>query len=128
MADNDDEPDDPYAIKTPGTLTFFVIQSYESKEWDSWEFEFECLDYTGCVHWMLEGIGVDTFLTQIADPRDFKEGWTYTIHDINVKFTRGYTPDEDDEDWSWDEVVRSGNWLTWAWHKIGILWWRYRHG
>lgn len=124
MDDNFEAPD---WDMSPGSLTFFVIQSCpDTSGRKNWLFEFEYEDYEGCVGWMNESIGFDYFLTSYMDPSEFKEGWTYTIHDITVHFTRGdgYTTD-DDEDWEWGEVTRSGSWFRWLRHKIAILWWRH---
>ena len=83
-------------------------------------------DYTGCVDWLQEGMGIDYFLKEYFEKGTFKAGWTYTIHDIEVAFTRGDGWEIDyDEDWDFGDITRTTTPKIWLDAKLWQLrcWW-----
>jgi len=104
-----------------GFLEFFVIQKHKDT------FEVEVIDYTGCVNWLQEGLGIEYALAEgiIGEPDMYREGCLYRIEDINVHYIRGDGwMTDDDEMWESKYPTYRPAPVTEILHKIKMVWWR----
>lgn len=118
----EDEPEIEWDMG-PGHLEIYV--SLNTGTGRDRTFEFEVIDYSGCVDWMQEGVGFDYWLTDMSGVvGELKAGCTYVFHDITVSFIRGdgWTID-DDEEWEFSELKM--RWNLWTWGKQTLInaWW-----
>lgn len=106
-----------------GYVTFFVHQNAPDI------FEIEVEEYTGCLGGLDETIGIEFALKEGylgVDLSELSEGVTYTLHDVEVSFTRGdgWLTDDDSEYYG-GELTRDRRYLKQVIHKIKMLWWRH---
>ena len=104
----------------PGYIKLYVIQNDEDV------FEFDVLDYDGCAGGADETVGFDYLITDMLGlQKDLKEGITYTIQNLTVRWYRGdgWTTD-DDVDYDFDEIIIHFNPITWTRQKLYNFWWR----
>lgn len=107
-----------------GELEIFVSMNYKPGTKDE-VFEFEVIDYSGCVGYMQECVGIDYWLKDmICVYKGLDAGVTYVFKGITAHFTRGdgYTTD-DDVEWYFDGMEE--RWNLWVWLKTWIknMWW-----
>lgn len=104
----------------PGSLTVYVSQNHGDV------FEFEEIEYTGCVGGAIETVGLDYLLTDMLSlKKELKEGYTYTIHNITVVWTRGDGwMSDDDVDYYYDHIERHFAPFQFLKQKISNIWWR----
>lgn len=109
-----------------GFLEVMILQNWKSKD-EERIFEFEVIDYNGCVGGIEEAIGIDYLLTQIWCLQDvLKEGYIYRFTGITALWTRG-------DGWSTDDDVDyyfgalSYKLKLWPWFKtkIAATWWKH---
>ena len=109
-----------------GTLSILVTLNIPQEK----IFEFEILEFSGCVQGIEEAMGIDYLLNDhwyvqgYAKP--FREGFIYTFHHITPYWIRGdgYTTDDDVEYSHGSITVR---WHPWTWFKtkMDALWWKH---
>ncbi len=107
-----------------GHLVFHAISHDPEAYWEKWEIDYE--EYSGCVGGLDETIGISYAINKgmFIDPDEIRFGFTYTINEITVVFTRGdgWTTD-DDTDYYCGEITKQFSlklWLScWWWHLIG---------
>lgn len=107
----------------PGHLEIYV--SLNTGQGADRVFEFEALDWSNCVDWMQEGVGIGYWLTEMSGVVDLlTDGYTYIFHDIEVTFYRGdgWTTD-DDEEWEFGTLERVWHPWTWCKQKLFNAWW-----
>ena len=110
-----------------GSLTIFVTLVIPEED----IFEYELLDYSGCMGGAQETLGIDYLLkdmwcvwTDLSYP--LKEGYEYTFHDISVHWTRGdgWTTD-DDVDYYMGPISYKFRLIPWFHTKVKALWWKH---
>lgn len=126
---------DPYAMTAEeeadywngiGFLEVMILQNWKGKN-EERIFEFEVIDYNGCVGGIEEAIGIDYLLTHIWSLQEvLKEGYIYRFTGITALWTRGdgWSTD-DDVDYHFKDVQVI--WEPWTWFKTKIqaTWWKF---
>lgn len=109
-----------------GSLTIFVTLVIPKSE----VFEYEIIDYGGCVQGAQDTLGIDYLLSDIWDvwhdlTYPLKEGFEYTFHDITIAWTRGdgWTTD-DDVDYYMGPISYRFSFFPWLKTKVQTLWWK----
>jgi len=110
-----------------GSLTIFVTLVIPEEN----IFEYELLDYSGCMGGAQESLGIDYLLKDMwgvdKDPDlNLREGVEYRFIGITVKWTRGdgWTTD-DDVDYLMGSVHTSFKLIPWFHTKMKALWWKH---
>jgi hypothetical protein len=122
-----DEEDQRQYWNGDGHIEFFVIQNHGDT------FEVEVLDYSGCAGGLSETLGIEYVITDMwclnKDPEYiFREGVTYTIHDLSVTWTRGDGWNTDDDvDYDFGKITSHATAIGYLSHKIKMIWWRQVH-
>ena len=107
LSADDVESDD--AIKDywsgPGKIVFRVTQNHPDC------FEIDDVESTGCAGGLQEMMGSEDAIIHMLeiDVKDLKEGATYTIHDLTVKWIRGDGwITEDDVEYYYSRITKEG--------------------
>lgn len=109
-----------------GSLTIFVTLVIPEED----IFEYEVINWSGCIGGAHETLGIDYLLTDIwCVDKDLayplKEGFEYTFHDITVSWTRGdgWTTD-DDVDYYLGPISYRFKLIPWFHTKVSAIWWK----
>lgn len=108
-----------------GLLEIYVTQSFKDSD-GNYIFEFDVIDYEGCVGGIQEAIGIDYLLTHIwCLQKELREGYTYRFIGITAFWTRGdgWSTD-DDVDYRYEIILSHFNPLSWLLQKAKNIWWR----
>ena len=110
-----------------GSLTIFVTLIIPEDN----IFEYELLDYSGCMEGAQEILGIDYLLKDMwrvdKDPDlNLREGVEYRFIGITVEWIQGdgWTTD-DDVDYLMGSVHASFRFIPWFHTKMEALWWKY---
>lgn len=110
-----------------GSLTIFVTLVIPEEN----IFEFDVVDYSGCVGGIQEAIGIDYLLTDIwcinkGREHPLKEGIFYTFHNISAFWTSGdgYSTD-DDVDYYFGGLTHELKLWPWFKTKVAATWWKH---
>lgn len=110
-----------------GSLTIFMTLVIPEED----IFEYEIIDWSGCVGGIQEAIGIDYLLTEIwciNKGREYplKEGIFYTFHNISSFWISGDGYSTDDNVYYYFDGL-SYKLKLWPWFKtkVATTWWKY---
>lgn len=110
-----------------GHLTIFVTLVIPEED----IFEYEIIDWSGCVGGIQEAIGIDYLLTDIwcinkGREHPLREGIFYTFHNVSAYWIRGdgYSTD-DDVDYYFGALSYKLKLWPWFKTKIAATWWKH---
>lgn len=110
-----------------GELTIFVTLVIPEDD----IFEYEIIDWSGCVGGIQEAIGIDYLLTEMwcinkGRAHPLEEGIFYTFHNISAFWTSGdgYSTD-DDVDYYFNGLTYELKLWPWFKTKVAATWWKY---
>jgi hypothetical protein len=104
----------------PGHLEFYVSANRPDV------FEFDVEDYSGCAGGAHETVGWDYLIEDMLgiDRAELREGWTYTVENLTVVWSRGDGWEiDDDVDYYHDGLTASREWKRWLRQKVVNAWW-----
>ena len=105
-----------------GHIEFFVHQNVPGT------FEIDITDYSGCAGGLQETLGIEYCIEDIwclHQAMKLREGVTYTLHDLEVTWTRGdgWCTD-DDVEYDFGDITSHATAIGYLSHKIKMIWWR----